>query len=37
MVLLAAVVIFLLAGIDVGDYRDMVAFGLAVFAAAFII
>jgi hypothetical protein len=37
MVLLAAVVLFILAGIDVGDYQDMIAFGLALLAASFII
>jgi hypothetical protein len=37
IVLLAAIVMFVLAGIDVGDKQDLIAWGLAVFAAAFIL
>jgi hypothetical protein len=37
IVLLAAIVLFVLAGIDVGDKQDLIAWGLAVFAAAFIL
>ena len=37
IVLLAAVVLFVLAGIDVGDKQDLIAWGLAIFAAAFIL
>jgi hypothetical protein len=37
IVLLAAVVLFVLAGIDVGDKQDLIAWGIAIFAAAFIL
>lgn len=39
LVVLAAVVIFVLAGIgvDIGDDADLVAWGLAVFAASFLL
>ncbi len=39
IVVLAAVVIFILAGIgvDIGEEQDLVAWGLAVFAASFLI
>jgi hypothetical protein len=37
IILLVAIVLFVLAGIDVGDKQDLIAWGLAVFAAAFIV
>jgi hypothetical protein len=37
IILLAAIVLFVLAGIDVGDKQDLIAWGLAIFAAAFIL